>query len=77
MNIYFIFILSLQFILSITRRSLGQDCDGIDWCAQPYVCKDYRCSYQGTPDDQVAWGVKCDWFHPCMGTQQCVTHRCQ
>ena len=55
------------------------DCDATSYCCANLVCKDYRCNYKGTKENQIAWapdGVKCDWFHHCGSNYKCQSHRC-
>ena len=59
--------------------ALGDDCDLTQYCCNPYVCKDYRCSPKGTKENQVKWapkGPKCDYFHHCKKYFKCESHRC-
>ena len=57
----------------------GGDCDLTSYCCTNLVCKDYRCSVKGTPENQVDWaptGEKCDFFHHCSDNYVCQSHRC-
>ena len=79
----FITLLLITFTLSSKLQSKcianGMDCDSTSYCCANLVCKDYRCSYKGTKENQVAWapdGEKCDWFHHCGSNYRCESHRC-
>jgi len=59
--------------------NLKGDCDLTSYCCGKYVCKDYRCSEEGTKENQVSWapnGEKCDFFHHCKKSYKCESHRC-
>ena len=59
--------------------NLKGDCDLTSYCCGKYVCKDYRCSEEGTKENQVSWapnGEKCDFFHHCKKNYKCESHRC-
>ena len=74
----FLTLLLITFTLSSKLQSkcieYGMDCDATSYCCANLVCKDYRCSYKGTKENQVAWapdGEKCDWFHLCGSNYIC------
>ena len=81
-------ILSFTLLVIIYSKSLktaakciqyGGDCDFTSYCCGKNECKDYRCSVEGTKDNQVKWapeGEKCDYFHHCKKFFKCESHRC-
>ena len=74
-----LFSFSLSSKLQSKCIAYGMDCDSTSYCCSNLVCKDYRCNYKGTKENQVAWapdGEKCDWFHLCGSNYRYESHRC-